>query len=77
MKYTCAIALALLTGVVIGNFLHPVSSRAEGPTTIYIDQLIASGTKQSHTITGNQVVGFSCGPGMTGTGTDCYALSIK
>ncbi len=77
MKSTGAICLALAVGFILGSFFHTVPVKADGPTTIYLDQIIASGTKQSHTISGSQVVGFSCGPGMTGTGMDCYALSTK
>jgi hypothetical protein len=77
MKSTFAICLALVMGFVLGTFLHAAPVKADGPTTVYVDQLIASGTKQAHTITGDRVVGFSCGPGMSGMGADCYVLSVK
>ncbi|MGC1373024.1 MAG: hypothetical protein WA824_12885 [Candidatus Sulfotelmatobacter sp.] len=56
MKSTYAICLALLVGFVLGTLLHAAPVKADGPTTVYVDQLIASGTKQSHTISGDRVV---------------------
>jgi hypothetical protein len=69
--------LALVVGFILGIFYHAVPVKADSPTTIYLDELVASGMKQSHTVSGTQVVGFACGPGITGTGMDCYALSTK
>jgi hypothetical protein len=77
MKSRGAIVLALVLGFILGNFLHAGPVRADSPTTIYLDEIVGSGTKQAHTISGTQVVGFSCGPAMTGMGMDCYALSTK
>jgi hypothetical protein len=77
MKNLSSLCLTLMVGFVLGTLSRTVTAKADSPTTIYLDEVVASGTKQSHTINGTQVVGFSCGPGMTGMGMDCYVLSTK
>jgi hypothetical protein len=77
MKKLSSMCLALVVGFVLGTLARTVVAKADSPTTVYLDEVVASGTKQSHTINGTQVVGFSCGPGMTGVGMDCYVLSTK
>jgi hypothetical protein len=77
MKSASAICLALVVGFVLGTVSHTVPARAQGPVTVYIDQTVASGLKVAHTISGAQIVGFSCGPGTPGPGSDCYVLSTK